>query len=104
MAGNQAKDSPGKYFCPICGLRLAKAPYVNGRGSFDSCPCCGFEYGWKDGLGQETHESWRRKWVAAGANWPNQRGDEPAGWDPATQLQNIGIDLDKLREELSRST
>ena len=103
MDKNANSESSTEHFCPVCGLRLPKAPYVDGRGSFDICPCCNFQYGWLDALGKETWESWRRKWVAAGANWDPDGAGRPSHWDPAPQLRNIGIDLKELREDVQRS-
>jgi hypothetical protein len=101
MFENASEETPAKCFCPICGLQISRPAYVNGQGSFDICPCCDFEYGWRDGLGQETFESWRRKWVLAGANWDSDGAGKPTEWDAAAQLRNIGIDLQELREGLS---
>ena len=36
--------------CPVCGfVGLAVSPYNEaGGGSFEICPCCGFEFGFDD--------------------------------------------------------
>jgi hypothetical protein len=94
------KEIVTKYFCPVCGLRLSKPAYVDGRGSLDICPCCDFQYGWRDALRGETFESWRQKWIAGGANWDPDGAGKPDNWDPATQLRNIGLDLEELRKGL----
>lgn len=91
--------SSERQFCPVCGFggpEGSRAPYDRYGGSFDICPCCGFQYGVTDDLKHETFESWRTKWIAAGAKWP-ARKQKPTNWDAAKQLRNIGIDLELWR-------
>ena len=49
-----------KYICPICGYdKLNKSPYDEiGEPTFETCPCCGFEYGYDDYINKETFESY----------------------------------------------
>jgi hypothetical protein len=87
-------------FCPVCGFESAgdtRPPYsiVDG-GSFDICPGCGFQYGVTDGIKHETFDSWREKWVRAGAQMHSE-ASTPQGWSAAKQLRNIGIDLTSYR-------
>ena len=74
--------------------RPARTPYnASGRGSFEVCPLCGFEFGYDDqseGVSREAHRALR---LTGGAEWfdPDAR---PQGWDLATQLARIGIQVD----------
>lgn len=86
----------GCHFCPICGFELRKhrPPYTSGTPSFDTCPCCRFEYGFHDLVKGESFESWRSRWIGAGARWPEDKiVAEPRGWDAAKQLLNIQVVL-----------
>jgi len=78
------------YMCPVCGfLGLTEPPYnADGDGSFEICPCCGFEFGFDDGSEGVTHEEFRSRWLASGAEWfdPDQK---PADWDLQAQLRNL---------------
>jgi hypothetical protein len=80
------------YTCPVCGFGdLLEPPYnASGRGSFEICPSCGFEFGYDDESEGISHEAHRASWLAGGAEWfdPDAR---PQGWDLATQLARIGI-------------
>jgi hypothetical protein len=85
--------------CPVCGFEFppgSRAAYDSDGGSFDICPCCGFQYGVTDGIRHETHDSWREKWVRAGAEIRHP-SEASAGWSAADQLKNIGIDLNEYR-------
>jgi hypothetical protein len=79
---------------------------MDGEGSFDICPCCKFQYAVTDDLKGKTFSSWRRKWIASGAKWPNTpKGNiAPADWNAANQLRNIGIDIEEERKCLLNST
>lgn len=91
--------SSTRHFCPICGFEGpegSRAPYDRDGGSFDICPCCLFQYAVTDDLRHESFESWRTKWIASGAKWPAWK-PTPPNWDAATQLRNIGIDLEAWR-------
>jgi hypothetical protein len=78
------------YICPICGFdELKKAPYdENGNESFEICNCCGFEFGFDDLHDGHSFESYRAKWVGAGATW-FYKPTEPKDWDLKKQLINI---------------
>jgi len=93
----------GKHICPVCGFELRKPAYVDGQGSLNICPCCKFQYGWDDDARHETFESWRKKWVAAGAVLRVYGEDRPADWDPARQLRNIGINIEDIRVAIEQS-
>lgn len=78
------------YMCPVCGfVGLAQPPYNEaGGGSFEICPCCGFEYGFDDQSEGRSFEDYRCSWLAAGAKWfnPDRR---PADWHVEAQLANL---------------
>lgn len=59
--------------------------------SFESCPSCGFEFGFHDGDRGETYESYRDKWIAAGCTWWSKHDDKPLGWDPLSQLRRVQL-------------
>lgn len=91
------------HFCPVCGFEGppgARAPYADDGASFDTCPCCSFEYGVTDDINHETFESWRDKWIRSGAKWRSSLigNPPPHDWDLAKQLRNIGIDIAKERD------
>lgn len=88
-----------KHTCPVCGFDgLDAAPYnEDGQGSFEICPCCGFEYGFDDYSEGVTHADYRERWMAGGREWFD--GDQkPDGWDLRAQLKNIGERRDDASE------
>lgn len=55
-----------KNICPICGLDgLDFKPYdEKGFGTFEICPCCGFEFGCDDFPDKEASWlEWRKDWI-----------------------------------------
>jgi len=82
-----------KYICPVCGFGgLKEAPYDRQNSpSYEICPCCGFEFGFDEEIGQDAFLAFRRRWIEQGALWfmPKLK---PKNWDLKRQLQN----LDKL--------
>ncbi|WP_132313659.1 hypothetical protein [Paenibacillus sp. BK033] len=79
-----------KHICPICGYEeLTQAPYdTDGNESFEICDCCGFEFGFDDVHDGHTFETYRNKWISAGATWFYKQS-EPEIWDLNQQLKNI---------------
>ena len=79
-----------EFMCPVCGFPgLTEPPYnADGGGSYEICPCCGFEFGFDDQSEGVTHEDFRATWVAAGAEWFDHE-QKPAGWDLEAQLRNL---------------
>jgi hypothetical protein len=85
------------YCCPICGCEnRGRPPYTGDVGSYVTCPCCNFEYGFDDYVLGESFESSRRKWIRSGAQWRHS-DDRPPEWDAKDQLRNIGIDINEYR-------
>lgn len=82
-----------KYICHVCGCdMLDEAPYDEvGNGTWEMCPCCGFE----SGMFCETPKSMRvfskaRKiWIENGAQWTSPYILAPENWDYRSQLQNL---------------
>lgn len=78
------------YRCPVCGYDGLEVPAyspVTGRGSYEICPSCGYEFGVTDDDLRITHEQWRRRWIDAGMPWRDAGISEPpSGWDPRAQL------------------
>jgi hypothetical protein len=58
--------------CPVFGYpsltESARSPR-SGRGSYEICPSCGFQFGVTDDDLGYTYEEWRTKWIAEGASW-----------------------------------
>lgn len=79
------------HLCPVCGYDGLLEPAYDefGGGSFEICASCGFEYGYDDGSEGVTHEEYRNRWLADGAQWfdPETRHD----WDLTIQLARLGI-------------
>ena len=88
--------------CPVCGWTSDwhRAPYIKGSASFDICPCCRFEYGFSDDLHGYTFELWRWLWIKNGAPFASRQPHE--GYDAATQLAGIGLDLEYYRRRQDR--
>ena len=57
--------------CPVCAYPgLEEPPRSNsGGGSYEICPCCGFQFGVSDDDDGLTYEVWREHWVADGMLW-----------------------------------
>jgi len=83
------------YMCPVCGYPgLKRATWTVEHGSSEeTCPSCGYEFGFTDALQGISYESWRDKWIAGGMKW-RAAGVKPLpkGWNPGEQLRNL-IDL-----------
>ena len=74
--------------CPVCGFDALPQPAydADGRPSLDTCPACGFQFGWTECF--DTHDGWRTKWVAAGCRWWSRFGPPP-DWSPRRNLQHV---------------
>ncbi len=79
-----------KNICPICFFDgLYEPPYNSrGSGSYEICPCCGFQFGYDDYPDKEKQiKEWRQRWVLSGYPWFSPRRNPPAGWTPTEQLK-----------------
>lgn len=75
--------------CPICNYKgLYEPPYnAEGYGSYEICPCCGFEFGCDDYPEKEEAQlTWRKKWIDSGLIWFSNSRTHPEGWDGEKQL------------------
>lgn len=75
--------------CPICNFKgLYQAPYnIQGVGSDEICPCCGFQYGYDDYPDKKMAQlEWRKKWAEGGFQWFSKTRITVEGWDGYKQL------------------
>lgn len=77
--------------CAVCGYPDLELPQrgSEGGGSFEICPCCGFQSGVDDDDRGIPPSTWRRRWIEAGMTWWSRGQRPPAGWDPRLQLDRI---------------
>ncbi|API90735.1 MULTISPECIES: hypothetical protein [Virgibacillus] len=108
-----------KQLCPVCGNDgLEEEAFdENGVGSYDSCDCCGFEYGYSEshevGLGfivtpkemlDAAFQLYRKKWIENGAIVAHpeyysknfQENGKVKKDILLEQLQRLNLDLDNL--------
>jgi hypothetical protein len=85
----------GWNYCPVCGFDdLREAPWANGYGSQEICPCCGIQFGYEDCAGGDPtrraalYVKRRAEWKASGMKWYSKRRP-PEGWDPVRQLRRV---------------
>ncbi len=80
-----------KFMCPVCGwVELKKPPRSETTGgSYEICPCCGFQFGYDDEDQGISDEEWRRRWIAKGMPWFARTRLPPPGWDPLEQLRRL---------------
>ncbi len=77
------------YKCPVCNYKgLYEQPYnVQGYGSDEICPCCGFQFGYDDYPDKEIAQmNWRKKWIDGGFLWYSKSRMPPEEWDGHKQL------------------
>ena len=58
--------------CPVCSYDGLFDPHYdeNGYGSYEICPCCGFQFGLDDYPDKDKGiTEWRKKWEANGHPW-----------------------------------
>ena len=75
--------------CPVCGY-VWEIPFRD----FDTCPCCGTEYGYHDfSKTQEgrasRHRRLRRQWLEREAPWFSPVKQPPDGWNPYEQVLRL---------------
>ena len=63
----------------------------SGEGSYDICPCCGFQFGLSDFPYEDRERlvaEGRERWADGGCVWKYATGCRrpPEGWDPQAQL------------------
>lgn len=76
--------------CPVCAYPdLTEPPRSkSGGGSYEICPCCGFQFGVDDDDRGLTHAAARERWVRAGATWSSST-PPPKGWSAKAQLDAL---------------
>jgi hypothetical protein len=81
------------YTCPVCGFNdLDEPPYSpEGRGLFEICPSCGFQFGVTDDDLGISFEEWRKSWIAKGMPWNSKGRAAPSGWNPTEQLHKLEL-------------
>jgi hypothetical protein len=79
------------YTCPSCGFPALQEPprSTSGGGSYEICPCCGFQFGVSDDDAGFTYASWRARWRARGLRWSSKGIASPPGWDAESQLASL---------------
>ncbi len=77
--------------CLVCGFdNLYEPPYSNGVGSYEICPCCGFQFGNDDFPDKNSQISkWREEWIKNGCIWFSTSRIKPKNWNAEEQLKNI---------------
>ena len=80
--------------CPVCGLSLGFAPWVDESPSDGICPCCGIQFGYDDSAPsaeerQQYYDEWRTHWINNGMQWFSRSQPPPNGWDHVTQLRQL---------------
>lgn len=80
------------YLCEVCGYPyLDEPPYDEfGYGTYEICPCCGFEFGYDDYPDKEKGIiDWRNNWINNGFKWFSKYTSPPVNWNPKKQLVNL---------------
>ena len=82
-----------KHACTVCGWPgLAEPPRsASGGGSFEICPCCGFQFGVSDDDEGHTDAAWRARWIRDGMEWSSASRPAPARWSARRQLTRAGL-------------
>jgi hypothetical protein len=77
------------YRCRVCGLVQSDPPWgEDGKTpSFDSCECCGVEFGYGDATPVAVIRS-RDAWLTSGAPWYVRKA-RPAQWDLNDQMRGL---------------
>lgn len=82
------------YTCIVCNYDCLEEELYDedGGGSFEICPCCGFQYGLHDyneiGDKEITYINWRAKWIKNGCKWHDKSMKPPVNWSAKEQLEN----------------
>ncbi|HAB15635.1 MAG TPA: hypothetical protein PLX89_22955 [Verrucomicrobiota bacterium] len=84
-----------KHRCPVCGYPdLLEPPRTEaGGGSYEICPCCGYQYGVDDDDRRTTYLAHRELWVKNGMRWWSRGIRAPKNWDPQAQLSTVASGL-----------
>ncbi|MFN0068210.1 MAG: hypothetical protein ACKVYV_11295 [Limisphaerales bacterium] len=82
------RKAPPRHRCPVCAFPGLETPPRSGAGggSYEICPCCGFQFGVTDDDRGITPAAWRVAWVRDGMPWRSKGIPKPRGWDARKQL------------------
>ncbi|MCW5558721.1 MAG: hypothetical protein KIT22_12950 [Verrucomicrobiae bacterium] len=85
----QSRSVRRRYRCLACGYPgLTENPRPkSGGGSFEICPCCGYQFGVDDDDRGVTPSEHRQRWVATGAPWFSRATRPPPRWSARVQLE-----------------
>ena len=77
--------------CPICAYPGLEEPprSPSGGGSYEICPCCGFQFGVTDDDDGVSCDTWRLHWAEEGMQWFSRGVPAPAGWDARAQFAKV---------------
>ena len=93
-----------------------KPPYIAhwGEGSYDVCPCCGFEFGLSEdqnkiGLSEDdrkkqdyiTFEQYLKEWYLENEGTWFMPEKKPKNWSLQDQLKSVGLKLPEFNKLLS---
>ncbi len=86
-----------KYLCPVCGFKSVSSFYDD-NGEFsavdDTCPSCGYQFGYTDLNSGYSFKEWRHKWISEGMVFKHLVVQMDSDWDAKEQLEGIGVKLD----------
>ena len=82
-----------KFICHVCGCdKLTEAPYdSSGIGTWEMCPCCGFESGMfcENSKSIDVFSKARADWIKKGAPWTSPLIPSENNWNYKEQLKNL---------------
>ncbi|MBK9274158.1 MAG: hypothetical protein IPM49_06430 [Flavobacteriales bacterium] len=79
--------------CPVCGYDNLEQPPFSSSGfpTYETCSCCGFEFGFTDESEKWTYEAYRERWIQEGCFF-KYAPDRPKNWSveqAMLQLHNL---------------
>ena len=86
-----------EFICHVCGYPKLKTPPWGEDGitpNFDTCPCCGVDFGYEDIL-ETAYLEYKDQWIKSG-KWLMEK-ERPNDWSMEKQLENIKNIDPKLR-------
>ncbi len=69
--------------CPVCEQAVLTEPArtpKSGGGSYEICPCCGFQHGVDDDDKGISYAKARTAWRKAGSKWTSKTQPPPKDW------------------------
>lgn len=87
--------------CLVCGYPKLKEPprAPSGGGSYEICPCCGFQYGVDDDDKGITVTVARKRWIDGGMKWSSRGQPVPKLWKPQEQLAMLTTPVKSKRRK-----